>query len=138
MPAGDLGPLWLNELRPRWRTSRAPVIGLSRQLTLFQLEQLAWDERWRVSTRVQHLRTASGRYIHKLAAATGQPRIMLRGATMLPGSDSQWGAAALDLMLSGSRAGQRGLPEPLGPWRGSADDNLFSWLIEARPRAALI
>jgi len=61
---GDVTALWLDELRPRWATGDATVVGMTTERSLLCLEQLAWDQWMRVVTR----RAPRGGLAHSLVA----------------------------------------------------------------------
>jgi hypothetical protein len=48
---GDVTKVWFRELAPRWRSSPAPITGVTTPQALFVLERLAWDARMRVTFR---------------------------------------------------------------------------------------
>lgn len=51
---GDVTALWFNELQPRWARGEGAIIGMTTGVSLFCLEQLAWDQWKRVVARVEH------------------------------------------------------------------------------------
>jgi len=50
---GDITRLWFEELAPRWQRGVGTIAGMTTGRTLLCLEQLAWDHRLRVTSRVE-------------------------------------------------------------------------------------
>ena len=77
--AGDVTALWYHDLHPRWSRGTGAIAGMTTSATLFCLEQLAADHRFRVlyrSSEPPHpvsrwrSRTAEGRYGEQPALLT--------------------------------------------------------------------
>jgi hypothetical protein len=67
---GDVTVLWRDELAPRWARGEGVIAGMTTARTLLCLEQLAWDHRLRVTTRVLHTPDADRRTRHPVVAST--------------------------------------------------------------------
>jgi hypothetical protein len=65
---GDVTVLWRDELAPLWARGEGVIAGLTTARTLLCLEQLAWDHRLRVTTRVLHTPDADRRTRHAVVA----------------------------------------------------------------------
>ena len=65
---GDVTALWFDELAPLWARGEGVVAGMTTGRTLLCLEQLAWDCRLRVTTRVLHAPDADRRTRHPIVA----------------------------------------------------------------------
>lgn len=71
LPAGDLTPVWLHELRPLWRTRMPGLAGLTERSALYCLEQLAWDCGARVRFQAEHVLEAEGAVRHTVLRPLG-------------------------------------------------------------------
>lgn len=128
---GDVTPLWLHDLGPRWAADRAPVAGITTPQALFCLEQLARDAWMRVTVRAEHASGDAQRCRHRVSGqAASVPRICaaLDAAADWP---ARMAAALVALPHDGSPLRQR-RQVGAGGWRGDGHAaELVSWMISA-------
>jgi hypothetical protein len=92
--AGDVGPRWYGELRPRLRAARMPFAGLTDRATLFCLEELARDVEMRVVARIDHLIASDGSVVHDVTA----PDCVEPGLSPAR-ANASFGAASAELLM---------------------------------------
>ncbi len=116
----DITALWLDDVQPLWRSSRAAVGGLTARIPLFCLEQLAWSFGLRVIYHAEHLIRADGSAVHAAQTAGVAPR------------GPMWPARVAErLAAHRSSACVRGGPScaPLEPAVAADARLLHSWII---------
>ena len=126
--AGDMTDLWYHDLYARWRTSPAPLAGLTAHGPLFCLERLAWDHGMRVLFRAEHQFRADACVEHVLSA----PDAVLNEAANLTSAGEHWSLYIASLVsrcpLLGSQS-SASLLSTSAHGGGADRDPLFSWII---------
>jgi hypothetical protein len=123
---GDLAPLWMSAIEPRWRTAPAAIAGLCGAGTLFCLELFARDHRLRIAYRAEHAREADGRIAHRVDGADVE-----LATRALAAAGERWSTVAAALALSLRRSDDAPAVEPLD-YSMRASQSLYSWVIAPR------
>jgi len=87
----DVTTLWRLELERHWRSSQAPVGGLTQECSLFALEQLAWESQWQLVYRTDHALHDDGTVEHRCFATEAVAR-------RIDAARGQWPAAIAQLL----------------------------------------
>lgn len=132
--AGDVTPLWFEELQPLWAKRRLPIVGMTTPASLLCLEQLAWEQWMRVVARVEHRQDTDGALRHRLFLQEDA----LPAARAALTDDAHWAERMVAPLLSQLGAGQSGRRREAvvlspGMARNGPASPLVSWIIAARP-----
>lgn len=133
--AGDVTPLWYEDLDPRWRQGPVAVAGMTGHGPLFCLERLAWEKGMRVVFRVDHTPDADGRLTHRVR----MPESLLPRTGALEGDGAQWPARMAELVAACPAAGEAKTTAQIetAAVTDAAAESLISWVIAPVGRTPL-
>ncbi len=119
--SSDLSDLWYRELRQQLLENRSPVIGLTKRLDLFCLEELARDAGMKVTLRIDHLIHEQGQVEHKINGV----------ATGLLGNSASFGEKIAEISMSDLQAQTSGISAQKlsGPYSPKTKTALVTWVI---------